>query len=40
MPSWQGFRLCLVFLPRTATVVYTPVWAISRPDFTASAKAA
>ena len=39
MPSWQGFRLCLVFLPHTATVVYTPVWAISRPEFTAAAKA-
>jgi hypothetical protein len=29
----------LVFLVRTARVVYTPVWATSRPEFTASVKA-
>ena len=33
-------RLALRFLARTAAVVYTPVWAISRPEFTASVKAA
>jgi hypothetical protein len=36
----DGYRCCvLVFLARTAAVVYTPVSAISRPEFTASVKA-
>ena len=36
----DGYRCCvLVFLARTAAVVYTPVSAISRPVFTASVKA-
>jgi len=29
MPSWQGFRLCLVFLPRTAAVVTKQILASS-----------